>query len=366
MGTTTRFLRQFLRPRPDAIVEEETTYRRGDETLSATLFRPARAGAPLPGWMTLHGLTYRGREHETLRRFARALAGSGAAVLVPDLPEWRALHVAPRTVVDTIRAAVLELDSRGLTIPGRIGVMGFSFGATQALIAACEPELDGHLAGVAAWGGYGDMRRVTNFMFLGEHELDGRWYQADPDPYGRWILAGNYLGLLPEFEEGGPLTAAFLGLAREAGRRGIRSWSPQMDPIKATARSELSSEQREVFDLIAPPTGVNRSVEERERLRALIGRAMDRAVERDPLLEPAPYLDRIPVPVFLAHGRDDRLIPWTEMLRLRRALPAESVRASGITSLFSHSFGERRFPTPGLVLEGVRFVRLLRAMLTLI
>jgi hypothetical protein len=54
------------------------------------------------------------------------------------------------------------------------------------------------------------------------------------------------------------------------------------------------------------------------------------------------------------------------MHRLLRGLPQECVVASGVTSLFSHSFGERRFPTPRLALEGIRFVRLLRAMLNLI
>ena len=70
--------------------------------------------------------------------------------------------------------------------------------------------------------------------------------------------------------------------------------------------------------------------------------------------------------MFLAHGRGDRLMPWTEMIRIRRALPPGRLTRSGITSLFSHSFGERRFPTPGLVLEGLRFVRLLDGMVKLI
>ncbi|MEJ2503225.1 MAG: hypothetical protein P8177_07890, partial [Gemmatimonadota bacterium] len=79
-----------------------------------------------------------------------------------------------------------------------------------------------------------------------------------------------------------------------------------------------------------------------------------------------PYLGRVPVPVFLAHGRDDRLMPWTEMVRLERALPADRLDYSGITSLFSHTSGQRRRPTPPVVLEGFRFVRLMRRMLGLL
>lgn len=365
MPSTLRFLREFLRPREGAVLVEETTYRRGGESLPATLYRPRNAPGKLPGWMTLHGLTHHGREHDSLRRLARALAASGSVVLVPDLPEWRALRIAPGSTVETIKAAVLELDSLDITEPGRIGVIGFSFGATQALIAATDPLLRGHLAGVAAWGGYADIRTTARFAFLGEHELDGRRHRMEPDPYGRWILAGNYLGLLDEYASGSPLPEALLGLARHAARHKLMAWEPALDPAKIAARSGLDADDREVFDLIAPPTGVDLAAEQRARLEALIGRMLDVAVEREPLLDPSTYLARVPVPVFLAHGRNDRLIPWTEMVRLRRALPDHRVYRSGITTLFAHSGGDRRPVTPALALEGVRFVALMHAMLRL-
>ncbi len=366
MSSTLRFLREFLAPRQRAVVEEETVYERGGQTLPATVYRPRAARTPLPGWMTLHGITYHGRHHESLRRLARALAASGTVVLVPDIPEWRALHVAPRTTVDTIRAAVLALDARGLTEPGRIGVLGFSFGATQALIAACDPALHGRIAGVAAWGGYADMLRVTRFMFLGDHELDGEAHHREPDPYGRWILAGNYLTLLPEHRGDAALADALLALARHAGRHGLRAWDPAMDGRAADLRGTLSTDQREVYGLLAAPAGTRLSAEERTRVGTLVDRMVAAALETEPLLDPGPWLPRVTVPVFLAHGRDDRLIPWTEMVRLRRALPPGRLAGGGITSLFSHSFGQRRFPSPRTVVEAVRFVGLLRQLVGLV
>ncbi len=366
MLATARFTREFLFPRRAAVVVEEMTYRRGDESLPASLYRPRHVGRPLPGWMTLHGLTHHGRDHESLKRLARALAAAGSAVLVPDIPEWRALEVAPGAAVATIKAAVLELDALGLTEPGRIGAIGFSFGATQALIAATDPALEGHLAGVAAWGGYADIRTVSRFMFLGEHELDGTSYTASPDPYGRWILAGSYLGLLDDFNGEPGLAPRFLTLAREAARRRIMSWDPRLDPLKARLREDLSAGDREVFDLIAPATDVTLSASQRTHLQALVDRMLEAAIRREPLLDAAPYLGRIRVPIFLAHGRGDRLIPWTEMVRLRRALPADRIASSGVTSLFAHSGGERRIPSPGTAIEAARFLRLMRRMLGLI
>lgn len=368
MLATLRFFREFLRPRPGAVLAEQITYRRGPDLLPATLYHPARARPTpaLPGWVALHGLTHSGREHPSLTRFARAVSASGAVVLVPDLPEWRELRVAPERTVETVKAAVLQLDENPLTRSGRTGVLGFSFGATQALIAATDPVLDGHLAGIAAWGGYADFRRTVRFGFLGTHELDGVRHELEPDPYGRWILAGNYLPLVPEHAGDEPVARELLELALEAGRRGVMSWSPETDPLKAAARSRLSPSHRELFDLMAPPAGSEWTTEERARLDALAGSISDAAVAHEPLLDAWSYLRRVPVPVFLAHGRGDRLMPWTEMVRLRRALPEDGVVSSTITSLFAHSFGERRFPTPVVLLEAVRFIRMIHRMLRLI
>ena len=86
----------------------------------------------------------------------------------------------------------------------------------------------------------------------------------------------------------------------------------------------------------------------------------------EPLLDPAPYLPVVPVPVVLAHGREDRLVPWTELPRLRRALPDARVRHAVVTKLFAHSFRERRFPTPTLAVEAVLFLRSIHPMVHLV
>src|SRR5690554_6285655 len=95
MMRSASFLREYLRPATGALDIRDLSVRRAGEEHPATLYRPARARGPLPAWVVLHGLTYSGRTHPSLVRFARAVAASGATVLVPDVPEWRSLRVAP-------------------------------------------------------------------------------------------------------------------------------------------------------------------------------------------------------------------------------------------------------------------------------
>jgi pimeloyl-ACP methyl ester carboxylesterase len=364
MASLTRFLLEYRRTGSTAVASEETTYGRADLRLPATVYRPHGARR-LPGWVVLHGLTATGRSHPSLVRFARSVAASGNMVMVPEIPEWRDLRVEPAVTHETIRAAVRELHDRADTDPDRIGLFGFSFGATQALIAASDASVQGLLSGIAAWGGYADLHRLFVFGMSGEHELDGRTWKLQHDPYGAWVMAGNYLTRIPGHEADGAVARALHDLALEAGRVREYAWDPVYDPVKAELRSRLDPSQRELFDLVAPPT--DRPPRELDRLRSLAHALADAALAADPLMDPTPFLGRVAVPIVFAHGRDDRLVPFSETVRLARAVPRRYRVSCTITSLFDHSGHRNRELGPvGTATEGVRFLRILHRILHLV
>jgi pimeloyl-ACP methyl ester carboxylesterase len=365
MPSTIRFLKQYLRPSGGATVETETVYTRGNEELPATVYRPAGDPRPLPGWVVLHGLTRPGRAHPSLQRFARAVASAGNVVLVPEIPEWRDLRVAPAVTIGTIQQAVRALQRRDDVSHEHVGLFGFSFGATQALIAAADKETARLLAGVAAWGGYSDLRRLFRFGLTGEHELDGVTYSTEPDPYGCWIMAGNYLTRVPGYEDAGAVSRALHDLALETGERRLYAWDPIYDASKRRLRQDLSADEQELFNLIAPETTAPRA--DHARVLELAEALARTALDADPLLDPTPFLNDVRVPILFSHGRDDRLIPFTETIRLSRAVPDHRVRSTIITALFQHSGGTQSGLGPlGVMREGARFALLLRRVLALV
>lgn len=335
MASLTRFLREFRTPGTLAIDAVETTYDRGGGRRDpATVYRPAWTRSRLPAWVMLHGITWTGRQHPQLIRLARALSASGNVVMVPEITEWRALRVTPEVTVPVIRSAVLDLDARADTLPGRTALIGFSFGATQAILAAADARLDGHLAGVASWGGYADIHRTVRFLFTGEHELDGHTWFEDPDPYGRYILAANHLTAVPGYEDAGDVAAALHELACEAGRRALFAGSTEFDPYKLKVRETVAPERRTLFDVFAP-AGPRRAVAGEEIERLANGLA-DAAVAREPLFDAARWLSRVRAPVLLTHGRHDSLVPFTECERLHRGL-GERCIGHRVTDLYAHS-----------------------------
>jgi pimeloyl-ACP methyl ester carboxylesterase len=345
------------------IHEEEVEVQRGDRPVPGTLFHPGYARSPLPGWVVLHGVTRPGRRHPTLLRFVRALAGTGANVLVPEIPEWRELDLAPDEAAATIRASVLHLSTVEGTRPDRIGVMGFSLGVPQVLLAATDPSLRGRLRAVAGFGGYGDLDRTIHFLFKGEHEWQGTVQVIDPDPYGRWVVGGNYLTRVPGFEEAGDVARALLSLARGAGDLQVGAWEACYDSFKEELVHEIHPSRRDLFRAFAPPTGQTPPDELARRLAPALADAARRAT---PFSEPMSFLDRISVPVRLVHGRGDRLIPFSESLRMAEAFPARADVRVYLTGLFSHSQEDTESGGGAGVEEQLHFLRILSDLLTLV
>ena len=315
--------------------EAEVDVAMPDGSVPGSLYLPHGSRERLPGWVLLHGITRPGRHHPTLQRFARALAATRAAVLVPEIPPWRAMNLDPDHAVPTIRAATLALSARAETDPERIGLIGFSFGSPQALVASTDPRLAGALRAVVGFGGYFDLQRTLRFLFTGQHDWAGSTYRLRPDPYGRWIVGANYLDDAPGYEGHPGLADALRRLAEHAGDVRADSWDPVYREIKDRMEQSLPVGSRALYRLFVPGPDdppVNAS-DGRDLADALAVAARGRS----PLLDPAPYLARVPAPVRLIHGRQDHLIPFTETLRMAAGFPPTHDVRARITGLMAHS-----------------------------
>jgi len=319
---------------PARHVEEELRLDREGLSVPASLVRPLARSERLPAWVVLHGVTRRGRLHEQLARFTRALVSTGAVAIVPEVPEWRDFQLAPGLAVPTVKTAITALRESGCARDAPVGIIGFSFGAPHAIAATAHPDIRDQVAGSVAFGGYCDLSRTVRFLMTGAHEWKGRTHRLTPDPYGRWIVAANYVASVPEYEGAGDVSDALRALCAEAGDLGIPSADPKLDALKSELRRRLPAERRELFDLFAPEGD---SLPDPRRSEEVADQLVAAARRVQPDIEPAAALARVGSPVHVLHGRNDNLIPYSEGLRLRRCLPGGTRAKLTITRLFGHS-----------------------------
>lgn len=331
---TVRYSKSWKHGSP-GIESGQVIIRRDDEAIPATFVRPARRVGRLPGWIAIGGVSLKGRFHPQLVRFTQALASTGAGVLVPELPEWRRLSVCPRVTLPTVRACVSYMNGRPDVVPGRYGVIGFSFGAAGAVLAASDDEIAEHIGGAVVFGGYCCLDRTLACMFTGAHDWGEHRHRLQPDPFGRWVVASNYLTRVPGHEDAGDVAQAVGRLASAASGQRISAWEPHHDAMIRGLRQGIAPQRRPLFDMLATPTTDRRPGA--EACAAFARQLADTCRAREPQLDPQTSLHRVSVPTQVIHGRGDRLVPFTEGMRLMDRLPPAMRRGVTVTGMFNHS-----------------------------
>ena len=253
----------------------------------ADLFRPVRRlplGAERPrGAVVLAlGVALAEADRGALRHFAATLARLGYVVLWPRSAPLEAQAPAPESP-QTFVAAVEHLRRMEGVDPERVSLLGFSVGASVALVSAADPAVAADVRTLVFFGGYYDLPEYLVSVAARQTVLEGEPVSWEPEPE-----AVRRVREVP----------AALGAA------GI------VDVLEATTRDEAQARLR-----AAPPA---------ERA------ALDR-------LNPAAHRQGLAARVFILHDRADAFVPFPESVRLHRALPPERVGAFLLTDLFRHA-----------------------------
>ena len=364
---TLRYLRGWMRGSSGVpiagVVTDQLVINGAPDPLRARRYRPASGNRPLPGWVLLHGATRPGPDHPAIVRFAAALAAGGGDVLVPDIPAWRRLELDPAPAQSALERGVEYLHGDPLVRGGGVIVAGLSFGVPQALRVAARLAGTGRVRGVVGFGSYCDLFGAIRFGLTGQFEWRGRTAYLRPDPYGRWVVAANYLHRIPGYAAAHDVAQALGRLAALAGDRRIMSWDPGYDGVKDELMSSVPVENRALFRLFAPPADREPDPGPANEIAPLLveaARAVHPHLELPRSMAPG---GREAPPVRLIHGRHDHLIPFTETLALERRLRNRADVSATVTDLFAHSGGSAA--SPARLREAVRFFAALRGVMGL-
>jgi pimeloyl-ACP methyl ester carboxylesterase len=248
-----------------------------------------------------------GREDPRIVNLAGALANAGYRVLIPDFPSIRALEIR-RQQPGEVLAQLETLAEDPQLVPGVFSLMAVSFSAVFALRAACSKRLAPRICGLCLIGGYYDPGVVSSFLLRANRS----------DPYGQLLVLRSF------YREVEPQNATFHQVLNRCISENIEqtnAWSADQaldrsDPVEGW-----------VYQMLMDPV-------ERERLDAKVTRAFVNEWHGYQSKLDFVYPD---TPVFLIHGRDDRLIPSGESKRLARRLLDEKIPAYlCITRFLSH------------------------------
>ena len=266
------------------------------------------------GLVLVPGAAVNGKDDPTFVAFAESLARARFAVLVPEIPNLRELKVRStdaRKIADAVRHLASFAPAgqeagqgadEGAGEGAPVGIAAVSYAVGPAVMAAATPDAGPKVRFVAAVGGYYDLEAVITFFTAGvfRRTPEDPWQTATPNAYGKWVFLRS--------------NSDFISLPRdrrlllEIAERKLRDLDAEISDLAA----DLSPEGRAVYALLEnrDPAEVSRLIDGlplrvRAEIEALDLKNLD--------------LDRVSARILLVHGRDDRIIPYSESLALAEA-----------------------------------------------
>ncbi len=247
------------------------------------------------------GAAEKGKDDPRLIAFATTLARARFLVLVPSLESLGEQHIRPENS-RLVSAALHHLQERGAAEGRPLGAGAFSYAVGPTILAALEPDLAPALDFILGVGGYYDLTAVLTFFTTGDYQVDGEWRHREPNRYGKWLFIHANLERLDD--------AYDRDLFREMVARKKRDLEAPLTDLAAG----LSPQGKSLYRFITNT--------DREKVPQLIAQLPQEIRSDIRELDLAnKNLSRLDAHLFLVHGRNDPIIPYTESLTLARNLP---------------------------------------------
>lgn len=288
----------WLSPQPTHV---KTTYESGDgHPADADIYYVAD-GRRRAGILVVLGANAAGANDPDVINLGEALARSGYVAMYYWSSKLGEEANIDTSEIEALVAAFQHLGQQSFVDPDRVGLAGFSVGASLGLVAAADPRIAGQVSFVNAFGGYYDAGDLIVQIAAGSTLNDGPADAWSVDPLSRRVFVN-------EVTE---------NIADPGRREQFRNAAHAGEPLPPDDGSTYESA---VVELL----GGSLSVSEAKHWYAQLPNAYHQQVRA---VSPSNHIGSFDpnTKILLMHDRGDRLIPVGESSRFARALGAQNV-----------------------------------------
>ncbi len=267
------------------------------EELRLDIYRPEGQG-PFPALLMVPGFAKDGIEDDRMIALAKTVARAGVIVVLPDLAGIFHYRLVPKDA-ERLVTAFETMAALPKTRQSHLGIFGASISGGYALAAATDPRIARRLGFFIAFAPYHSGGPLYQFIATGSYEYRGKQLWKKPNPFARWIFLYNYLYL-----EVNPSDPEFQILLEVIRLKIYEEWdaaerlSEQLSEVACDKLQKLEGIAPEILGPLAEHAVASYSMAERS------------------VLEPVQRLCDLSGELFIIHGSDDNVIPFTESIAL--------------------------------------------------
>jgi len=269
------------------------------------------------------GIHYEGPADVRLDRFCRVLADAGIVVGCPFLPTMIDLVMSEKLLEET-ELAFREFIS--LMNGEKVGVFSISAASVAALHIGKNPEFQQHIRAIHLFGGFSSWSEALIFTMKGELSNGDT---VTVDPLGLPVVFLNIM----EAIEGMPedctmLQRAWMDFVNQTWEKPHMESPAAHSPIAHSLAESLPTEQRALFlqGCSVEPGGIEKAIT-----------AIGHYSQDSAWLDPKAVLSQLHSPLYISHGRDDFVVPYTQAEELALMCPKEKLAGRFLTGFYHHT-----------------------------
>ncbi|MDQ3448058.1 MAG: hypothetical protein M3432_02620 [Chloroflexota bacterium] len=258
-------------------------------------------------------------DHPDISRIAGGIARLGIVVGVPESSALSETRVTPDEP-GRLAEAVMVMASRPEVDPARVGIAGFSAGASVGLVAAADPRIARSLEFVSAFGGYAEAETLLIDVATRTQRLGGQVIPWAAEPYVRRDISALLLAAIRPSPERDRLAGMLAPV--------VDSEDPPTGPDPAVLDELQDLDIRVAYGLMTAAS--------RRDAEASLAGLSDEVRRALAAISPVPAADGLGTRVFLMHGESDRSIPISHVHLIADALPEGVLARLTTFDLFQH------------------------------
>ncbi|MEE9166526.1 MAG: hypothetical protein V3U24_03555 [Candidatus Neomarinimicrobiota bacterium] len=328
-------------PRPEGVTETDEFYQGPNgENVPVKIFNSRN-----PSRHTLiiyPGASPMAEAHPALRAVGEAMAGADFQVFIPRIPPFKDISLSEEGIEWIVHFYEWLLRSKSLS-GDKITMSGISFSGALGLKASLDKRVQARPPrSIFVYSTYYSMETYLRFLATGEMRANGEKRRVQPHEWGLVVLFYNYLRRVD------------VGYNTSNVQRILQLCVQDlMDDVEEHTK-RISGKERELVDGILHA----RASQEIVRITNLFWEQFKSELES---LSPKTWCDKIVTRVFIMHGAEDSMTPFTESIRLADALNNSSLL---ITHAYEHGelssklgFISRLGESVRVILYFFRFIR---------
>ena len=240
-------------------------------------------------------------EHPGIINLASIIASLGYKVFIPRIPPLKDLNITDVNI-EWFAHAYEQLIQRDDINPNHVTVTGISFGGSLLLNSILDKRMNNPKPkSLMIYGAAFNINAGFDFLLNGEINYNGKKIKVTPNEWGGAVILHNFLDNIDVDFDTSKIQEVLSYRMKD-----------DMDKVEVL-KNELNNHDREFIELVL-------DANYNDEIEGIICKIIDN--ERDNLtkISPANLCDKIDNKVFIMHGANDSMVPFTESVLMHQGI----------------------------------------------